>query len=154
MKKKFLLLALLIPFIFAGCQNFSIKEMRSTYLILDGTNVEKVAVFCKSDNLGIPSSKECKKVTDEETLNWIKGKKLISSENIQVFDVPSRSQIQESKDIEIEITADVDDKTYSGVLEIKTLVNSESLQAKSVELEAKDGTKIKCFFTYTFYVAM
>ena len=69
MKKRFLFLALLLPFIFTGCDdiNFGVQRVDNVCLILEGVDSLDITVTCESEKLNIYENTECKDITDEGT---------------------------------------------------------------------------------------
>ena len=104
MKKVFLFLALLLPFIFTGCDdiNFGLQELYNTYLIFDGEEKDEVSVFCKSEKLKISEMKECKEITDENIIGVLKQNDLIvDGTSPKIFYVPHNQRIMDHKKVDL-----------------------------------------------------
>ena len=68
MKKAYIFLVLLLPFLFAGCKddfNFGVQNVFDIYLILEGVTESDITVFCESEKLYVYQDKECKDITNE-----------------------------------------------------------------------------------------
>ncbi len=80
MKKRFLFLALLLPFIFTGCDdiNFGVQWVDDSYFILEDVDSLDITVTCESEKLNIYENTECTNITDERMLNYVREYGIIS----------------------------------------------------------------------------
>ena len=144
-----------LPFLFCGCDDLGLKEIYDTFLVIYVDKNADVKLFCKSEKLGIPSLRECRKITRERTLTWARNYELISDENFKIFDIPSYMQIDSSKNVSIYLEAYVDGKKYTGGLHIGALqTNNYKLNKEDVVLKSEDGKKLISIFTYCFDVSI
>ena len=158
-KRNYLIFVLFIvvslPFFFCGCDDLGLKEIFSTFLVINIDKDSDVKLFCKSEKLKILSLRECEKVTDEDILDWARNNELISDENFKIFDIPSYMQIDSSKNVSIYLEAYVDGEKYTGGLHIGALqTNSYKLNKENVVLKSEDGKKLVSIFAYGFRVSI
>ena len=159
MKRNYLIFVLFVvvslPFFFCGCDDLGLKEIFSTFLVINIDKDSDVKLFCKSEKLKILSLRECEKVTDEDILDWARNNELISDENFKIFDIPSYMQIDSSKNVSIYLEAYVDGEKYTGGLHIGALqTNSYKLNKENVVLKSEDGKKLVSIFAYGFRVSI
>ena len=144
-----------LPFFFCGCDDLGLKEIFSTFLVINIDKDSDVKLFCKSEKLKILSLRECEKVTDEDILDWARSYELISDENFNIFDIPSYMQIDSSKNVSIYLEAYVDGEKYTGGLHIGVLqTNGYKLNKENVVLKSEDGKKLVSIFAYGFRVSI
>ncbi|MGP1496263.1 MAG: hypothetical protein ACTTJG_05635 [Treponema sp.] len=159
MKRNYLICVLIVvvslPFFFCGCDDLGLKEIFSTFLVINIDKDSDVKLFCKSEKLKILSLRECEKVTDEDILDWARNNELISDENFKIFDIPSYMQIDSSKNVSIYLEAYVDGEKYTGGLHIGALqTNGYKLNKENVVLKSENGKKLISIFTYNFHVTI
>ncbi len=159
MKRNYLICVLIVvvslPFFFCGCDDLGLKEIFSTFLVINIDKDSDVKLFCKSEKLKILSLRECEKVTDEDILDWARNNELISDENFNIFDIPSYMQIDSSKNVSIYLEAYVDGEKYTGGLHIGALqTNGYKLNKENVVLKSENGKKLISIFTYNFHVTI
>ena len=159
MKRNYLICVLIVvvslPFFFCGCDEWGLKEIFSTFLVINIDKDSDVKLFCKSEKLKILSLRECEKVTDEDILDWARNNELISDENFNIFDIPSYMQIDSSKNVSIYLEAYVDGEKYTGGLHIGALqTNGYKLNKENVVLKSENGKKLISIFTYNFHVTI
>ena len=159
MKRNYLICVLIVvvslPFFFCGCDDLGLKEIFSTFLVINIDKDSDVKLFCKSEKLKILSLRECEKVTDEDILDWARNNELISDENFKIFDIPSYMQIDSSKNVSIYLEAYVDGEKYTGGLHIGALqTNGYKLNKENVVLKSEDGKKLVSIFAYGFRVSI
>ncbi len=159
MKRNYLIFVLFVvvslPFFFCGCDDLGLKEIFSTFLVINIDKDSDVKLFCKSEKLKILSLRECEKVTDEDILDWARNNELISDENFNIFDIPSYMQIDSSKNVSIYLEAYVDGEKYTGGLHIGALqTNGYKLNKENVVLKSENGKKLISIFTYNFHVSI
>ncbi len=159
MKRNYLIFVLFVvvslPFFFCGCDDLGLKEIFSTFLVINIDKDSDVKLFCKSEKLKILSLRECEKVTDEDILDWARNNELISDENFKIFDIPSYMQIDSSKNVSIYLEAYVDGEKYTGGLHIGALqTNGYKLNKENVVLKSENGKKLISIFTYNFHVTI
>ena len=159
MKRNYLICVLIVvvslPFFFCGCDDLGLKEIFSTFLVINIDKDSDVKLFCKSEKLKILSLRECEKVTDEDILDWARNNELISDENFKIFDIPSYMQIDSSKNVSIYLEAYVDGEKYTGGLHIGVLqTNGYKLNKENVVLKSEDGKKLVSIFAYGFRVSI
>ena len=159
MKRNYLIFVLFIavslPFSLCGCDDLGLKEIFSTFLVINIDKDSDVKLFCKSEKLKILSLRECEKVTDEDILDWARNNELISDENFNIFDIPSYMQIDSSKNVSIYLEAYVDGEKYTGGLHIGALqTNGYKLNKENVVLKSENGKKLISIFTYNFHVTI
>ena len=159
MKRNYLIFVLFVvvslPFFFCGCDDLGLKEIFSTFLVINIDKDSDVKLFCKSEKLKILSLRECEKVTDEDILDWARSYELISDENFNIFDIPSYMQIDSSKNVSIYLEAYVDGEKYTGGLHIGALqTNGYKLNKENVVLKSENGKKLISIFTYNFHVTI
>ena len=159
MKRNYLICVLIVvvslPFFFCGCDDLGLKEIFSTFLVINIDKDSDVKLFCKSEKLKILSLRECEKVTDEDILDWARNNELISDENFNIFDIPSYMQIDSSKNVSIYLEAYVDGEKYTGGLHIGVLqTNGYKLNKENVVLKSEDGKKLVSIFAYGFRVSI
>ena len=159
MKRNYLIFVLFVvvslPFFFCGCDDLGLKEIFSTFLVINIDKDSDVKLFCKSEKLKILSLRECEKVTDEDILDWARNNELISDENFNIFDIPSYMQIDSSKNVSIYLEAYVDGEKYTGGLHIGALqTNGYKLNKENVVLKSENGKKLISIFTYNFHVTI
>lgn len=154
MKKRYLFVALLLPFIFSGCDgNFGLQEIWGTYLVINNTGTCEVKLSCKSEKLRISALKECTDVT-EEMIDWVNGYNLAdSNEGYKVFRIPlGNSVIYDSKNVSVYFEANVNGETYTAELNIPALeANKSYLTKESVVLKNEKGDHLVSVFTYTLH---
>jgi lipoprotein len=159
MKRNYLICVLIVvvslPFSLCGCDDLGLKEIFSTFLVINIDKDSDVKLFCKSEKLKILSLRECEKVTDEDILDWARNNELISDENFNIFDIPSYMQIDSSKNVSIYLEAYVDGEKYTGGLHIGALqTNGYKLNKENVVLKSENGKKLISIFTYNFHVTI
>ena len=159
MKRNYLIFVLFIavslPFSLCGCDDLGLKEIFSTFLVINIDKDSDVKLFCKSEKLKILSLRECEKVTDEDILDWARNNELISDENFNIFDIPSYMQIDSSKNVSIYLEAYFDGEKYTGGLHIGALqTNGYKLNKENVVLKSENGKKLISIFTYNFHVTI
>ena len=159
MKKRFLFLALLLPFIFTGCDdiNFGVQRVDNVYLILEGVDSLDITVTCESEKLNIYENTECKDITDEGTHDSFKEYGFINDNNpYKLFYITSGEQIHDHKNVTIFFTVKVDGEIYERKLNIPTL-NTHSrnyIDGKRFELETDSGKVLPAIFTFTLNMSI
>lgn len=159
MKKIFLFLALLLPFIFTGCDdiNFGLQELYSTYLIFDGEEKDEVSVFCKSEKLKISEMKECTEITDENIIVVLKQNNLIvDGTSPKVFYVPHNQMIKDHKKVDLFFKVTINNEIYTGEVTIPTL-NTHSvnyIDGISFDLNTDTGKKLPVIFTFDLHMTI
>ena len=155
MKKKYLFVALLLPFIFSGCDgNFGIKTLYCTYMAIQCASDSEVNLFCQSEKIGIPLLSECMEITDEETVDWVKKKGLINdTEKFKLFVIPSIPDIDDRNNISIYLKAEVNGEIFEGNFFIKELLEDSHgfLFKEPMILESEKGEKLSSVFAYCFW---
>lgn len=159
MKKVFLFLALLLPFIFTGCDdiNFGLQELYNTYLIFDGEEKDEVSVFCKSEKLKISEMKECTEITDENIIVVLKQNDLIvDGTSPKVFYVPHNQRIMDHKKVDLFFKVTINNEIYTAEVTIPTL-NTHSvnnIDSKSFDLKTDNEKKISAVFTFDLHMTI
>ena len=159
MKKVFLFLALLLPFIFTGCDdiNFGLQELYNTYLIFDGEEKDEVSVFCKSEKLIGPFQKECEEITEENIIVVLQNNELIEEgTSPKIFYVPHNQRIMDHKKVDLFFKVTMNNEIYTAEVTIPTL-NTHSvnnIDSKSFDLKTDNGKKISAVFTFDLHMTI
>ena len=157
MKKKYLLLVLLIPFMFLGCDidgNFGVKVLNNTFLVINVPEQSEVKLLCQSEKLEITILKNCEKITDDDWLAWAREKIPDNSENFQLFYVPAVNQIKDRNKIRVFFELEVDNEIYKAELYISRLQEDGDnviVFTDPVVFNSKNGDSLSAIFTYQFY---
>ena len=159
MKKRFLFLALLLPFIFTGCDdiNFGVQWVDDSYLILEDVDSLDITVNCESEKLNIYENTECTNITAEGMLNYVRGYGIISgNKSYKIFDVHSIDYIHDHKNVTIFFTVNVDGEIYKGKLNIPTLKSNSGNRIDWVRFDLKtdNGKKISAVFTFDLHMTI
>ena len=159
MKKRFLFLALLLPFIFTGCDdiNFGVQRVDNVYLILEDVDSLDITVTCESEKLNIYENTECKEITDEGTYDSFKEYGFINDNNpYKVFYITSGEQIHDHKNVTIFFKVTINNEIYTAEVTIPTL-NTHSvnnIDSKSFDLKTDNGKKISAVFTFDLHMTI
>ncbi len=159
MKKRFLLLALLLPFIFTGCDdiNFGVQWVDDSYLILEDVDSLDITVTCESEKLNIYENTECKEITDEGTYDSFKEYGFINDNNpYKLFYITSGEQIHDHKNVTIFFKVTINNEIYTAEVTIPTL-NTHSvnnIDSKSFDLKTDNGKKISAVFTFDLHMTI
>lgn len=159
MKKRFLFLALLLPFIFTGCDdiNFGVQRVDNVCLILEGVDSLDITVTCESEKLNIYENTECKEITDEGTYDSFKEYGFINDNNpYKVFYITSGEQIHDHKNVTIFFKVTMNNEIYTAEVTIPTL-NTHSvnnIDSKSFDLKTDNGKKISAVFTFDLHMTI
>ncbi len=159
MKKRFLFLALLLPFIFTGCDdiNFGVQRVDNVCLILEGVDSLDITVTCESEKLNIYENTECKEITDEGTYDSFKEYGFINDNNpYKVFYITSGEQIHDHKNVTIFFKVTINNEIYTAEVTIPTL-NTHSvnnIDSKSFDLKTDNGKKISAVFTFDLHMTI
>ena len=159
MKKRFLLLALLLPFIFTGCDdiNFGVQWVDDSYLILEDVDSLDITVTCESEKLNIYENTECTNITDERMLNYVREYGIISgNKSYKIFDVHSIDYIHDHKNVTIFFTVNVDGEIYKRKLNIPTLKSNSGnrIDWERFELKTDSGKVLSAIFTFTLNMSI
>ena len=159
MKKRFLFLALLLPFIFTGCDdiNFGVQWVDDSYLILEDVDSLDITVNCESEKLNIYENTECTNITDEGKLNYVRGYGIISgNKSYKIFDVHSIDYIHDHKNVTIFFTVNVDGEIYKSTLTIPTLKSNSGnrIDWERFELKTDSGKVLSAIFTFTLNMSI
>ena len=159
MKKVFLFLALLLPFIFTGCDdiNFGVQWVDDSYLILEDVDSLDITVTCESEKLNIYENTECTNITDERMLNYVREYGIISgNKSYKIFDVDSIDYIHDHKNVTIFFTVNVDGENYKSKLNIPTLKSNSGNRIDWVRFDLKtdNGKKISAVFTFDLHMTI
>ena len=159
MKKVFLFLALLLPFIFTGCDdiNFGVQWVDDSYLILEDVDSLDITVTCESEKLNIYENTKCTNITDERMLNYVREYGIISgNKSYKIFDVHSIDYIHDHKNVTIFFTVNVDGETYKRKLNIRTLKSNSGNRIDCVrfELNTDSGKVLSAIFTFTLNMSI
>ena len=159
MKKRFLFLALLLPFIFTGCDdiNFGVQRVDNVCLILEGVDSLDITVTCESEKLNIYENTECKEITDEGTYDSFKEYGFINDNNpYKLFYITSGEQIHDHKNVTIFFKVTINNEIYTAEVTIPTL-NTHSvnnIDSKSFDLKTDNGKKISAVFTFDLHMTI
>ena len=159
MKKVFLFLALLLPFIFTGCDdiNFGVQWVDDSYLILEDVDSLDITVTCESEKLNIYENTKCTNITDERMLNYVREYGIISgNKSYKIFDVHSIDYIHDHKNVTIFFTVNVDGEIYKRKLNIRTLKSNSGNRIDCVrfELNTDSGKVLSAIFTFTLNMSI
>ncbi len=83
---------------FCGCDpNFGVQEIFDTMLVIDGTENSELRLHIKSPKLlGTDSIYECKLITDEKDLKFIKEMNIAKdNDNFMAFEIPNGMTIKD-----------------------------------------------------------
>lgn len=159
MKKRFLFLALLLLFIFTGCDdiNFGVQRVDNVCLILEGVDSLDITVTCESEKLNIYENTECKDITDEGTHDSFKEYEFINDNNpYKLFYITSGEQIHDHKNVTIFFKVTINNEIYTAEVTIPTL-NTHSvnnIDSKSFDLKTDNGKKISAVFTFDLHMTI
>lgn len=159
MKKRFLFLALLLPFIFTGCDdiNFGVQWVDDSYLILEDVDSLDITVTCESEKLNIYENTECKEITDEGTYDSFKEYGFINDNNpYKVFYITSGEQIHDHKNVTIFFKVTMNNEIYTAEVTIPTL-NTHSgnyIDDKRFKLKTDSGKVLSAIFTFTLNMSI
>ena len=159
MKKRFLFVALLLPFIFTGCDdiNFGVQWVDDSYLILEDVDSLDITVTCESEKLNIYENTECTNITDERMLNYVREYGIISgNKSYKIFDVHSIDYIHDHKNVTIFFKVTINNEIYTAEVTIPTL-NTHSvnnIDSKSFDLKTDNGKKISAVFTFDLHMTI
>lgn len=159
MKKRFLFLALLLPFIFTGCDdiNFGVQWVDDSYLILEDVDSLDITVTCESEKLNIYENTKCTNITDERMLNYVREYRIISgNKSYKIFDVHSIDYIHDHKNVTIFFTVNVDGEIYKRKLNIPTLKSNSGNRIDCVrfKLNTDSGKVLSAIFTFTLNMSI
>ena len=159
MKKRFLFLALLLPFIFTGCDdiNFGVQWVDDSYLILEDVDSLDITVTCESEKLNIYENTKCTNITDERMLNYVREYGIISgNKSYKIFDVHSIDYIHDHKNVTIFFTVNVDGEIYKRKLNIPTLKSNSGnrIDWERFELKTDSGKVLSAIFTFTLNMSI
>ncbi len=159
MKKRFLFLALLLPFIFTGCDdiNFGVQWVDDSYFILEDVDSLDITVTCESEKLNIYENTECTNITDERMLNYVREYGIISgNKSYKIFDVHSIDYIHDHKNVTIFFKVNVDGEIYKGKLNISTLKSNSGkrIDWETFKLNTDSGKVLSAIFTYTLNMSI
>ena len=159
MKKVFLFLALLLPFIFTGCDdiNFGVQRVDNVCLILEGVDSLDITVTCESEKLNIYENTKCKDITDEGTYDSFKEYGFINDNNpYKLFYITSGEQIHDHKNVTIFFNVTINNEIYTAEVTIPTL-NTHSLNyidSIRFDLKTDNGKKISAVFTFDLHMTI
>ena len=159
MKKRFLFLALLLPFIFTGCDdiNFGVQRVDNVCLILEDVDSLDITVTCESEKLNIYENTECKEITDEGTYDSFKEYGFINDNNpYKVFYITSGEQIHDHKNVTIFFKVTMNNEIYTAEVTIPTL-NTHSgnyIDGKRFKLKTDSGKLLPAIFTFTLNMSI
>ena len=159
MKKRFLFLALLLPFIFTGCDdiNFGVQRVDNVCLILEGVDSLDITVTCESEKLNIYENTQCTDITDERMLNYVREYGIISgNKSYKIFDVHSIDYIHDHKNVTIFFKVNVAGEIYKRKLNIPTLKSNSGNRIDCVrfELNTDSGKVLSAIFTFTLNMSI
>ena len=159
MKKRFLFLALLLPFIFTGCDdiNFGVQWVDDSYLILEDVDSLDITVTCESEKLNIYENTQCTDITDERMLNYVREYGIISgNKSYKIFDVHSIDYIHDHKNVTIFFKVNVAGEIYKRKLNIPTLKSNSGNRIDCVrfELNTDSGKVLSAIFTFTLNMSI
>ena len=151
MKKRFFLIVLLVAVWVCGCDNFGVKIIRDTYLVLNNINETDVSLICKSKKLEIAENTKCDLEISENTICWLREINLIDeNENFKVFYIPATDLVDDCKHVNISFELSVGEELYMAELRIELLNHSPYINKEPIVLKKSDGKTINGVFTYFF----
>lgn len=157
MKKRFLFLMLLLPFLFLGCEFMCVKEVRDTYLLIDDVDTSDIRVFCESEKLEVIKSTECIFVSDDEHFSYLKNKNLIDDNNTyKIFYIPTGFTIDDHTNVNIFFQVDIEGENYTGELFIDTLYTKKEndIDKFFFKLKSKDGKILSAIFIFKLHLSL
>ncbi len=155
MKKRYFILALILPLMFCGClfdANNEVKRIYGASLAVDGVQDLEFKLYIKSAKLIPDAIEECKLITADRRLKYFKSLNIPrDNENFKAFDVPAFGVIKDRIDVNIKFIAITEDhEFYEGELNIPLLQHAYSKpNTEPVVLRSKDN-EMTAVFSYYF----
>ena len=125
-----------------------IKNIFTTYLVLNNLEDSDVKVYCKSEKLEISDFTECMHVIDKEKLQYLEKNNIINRNICSVFYVPADNRIDDHTKITLFFEVDIDGEIYKGKLFFNRLNSNNKIEQIPFELFSENGSRLSAIFTY------